>query len=141
MIGSPIGDPVGSLRDHATEQLNGTPVYLQASHAEPLFEQFCETASYRKWRLLAVAIVSNHIHIVVNVHGDPEPDTILRDFKAYGSRKLNGSFRRPESGTWWTDSGSKRKLDTEKSVEHAVAYTMNQEGALFTWSREHGRTT
>ena len=35
MIGTPIGDPVGSLRDHATEQLNGTPVYLQASHAEP----------------------------------------------------------------------------------------------------------
>ncbi len=33
--------------------------------------------------------MANHVHIVVGVLNDPDPDTILRDFKSYASRKLN----------------------------------------------------
>ena len=52
----------------------------------------------RRQRLLAVAIMANHIHVVVGVPGDPEPDTLLRDFKSYASLCLNKSYEGRRAG-------------------------------------------
>src|SRR5262249_44797868 len=91
----------------ARNKLKGPPIRIEVHHGDLLLSQFQETAQYRKWELLAVAIMGNHIHIVVGVAGNPSPADLLRDFKAYGSRKLNRYFGKPACGTWWTESGSK----------------------------------
>jgi hypothetical protein len=54
--------------------------------------------------------MNNHFHIVAGVLGDPDPHDLMRDFKSYASRRLNRNWAKPESGTWWTESGSVRKL-------------------------------
>jgi len=82
---------------------------------------------------LAAAVMRAHVHLVVGVPGDPEPDVLLRDFKAYGSRAINRLFSRPKSGTWWTEGGSKRVKRTEEAVVRAVRYVARQEGALVAW--------
>ncbi len=105
----------------AQSNVKGSAVYLSAAHAQAILEQFQETGRYRGWELPAAAIMANHIHVVVGVPGDPEPDTLLRDFKSYASRRLNKGFDRPASGTWWTESGSRRKLPDEAAVVGAVA--------------------
>ena len=84
--------------------------------------------------MLAVAIMSNHCHIVVGVPGDPEPSKILGDFKSYGSRHLNRHWARPMSRTWWTESGSKRKLPNEEAVLAAIKYVMEQAYPLVIWT-------
>jgi REP element-mobilizing transposase RayT len=114
----------------AKANMEGPAVYLSAGHARLILEQFQETARFRGWELVAVAIMGNHIHLVVGVPGDPEPDTLLRDFKSYASRRLNKAFARPQSGTWWTESGSRRKLPDEAAVQRAVQYVKNQERPL-----------
>jgi hypothetical protein len=94
--------------------------------------QFQETVSVRWWRLLAVAIMRTHVHLVVNA-GETAPDILLRDFKSYGSRALNLKWSKPESGTWWTESGSRRRLRDEHAVRAAVRYVERQKFPLVIW--------
>src|SRR5262249_48829249 len=117
----------------AQAQVVGPAVYLSPNHAAEILGQFQETARYRGWELLAVAIMVNHVRLVVGVPGDLPPETLLRDLKSYASRKLNKRCERPASGTWWTESGSRRKLPTEEAVMAAVAYVGNQEYPLVVW--------
>ncbi len=101
-----------------------------------MLPQFQETATCREWLLLAVGVMANHTHLVVGVLGDPEPEKLLHDFKSYASRKLNRLWTRPVNGTWWTESGSKRKLRDTQAVLAAVEYVRNQEFPLVIWINE-----
>jgi REP element-mobilizing transposase RayT len=121
------------LKHDSQNRLLCPPIYLSAEHVHPLCDQFQETATYRGWQLIAVAIMRNHIHVEVGVPGDPNPDHILRDLKSYASRSLNRRLARPASGTWWTESGSKRKLKDEKAILGAAAYIRDQEHPLLVW--------
>jgi len=124
---------------HAAKvKMAGPAVYLTTEQAQSILEQFQETARYRGWELLAVAIMPNHLHLVVGVPGDPEPDTLLRDFKSYASRRLNKAFDRPQNGTWWTESGSRRKLPDDGAVRGALAYVENQKCPLLVWVKGEG---
>ena len=118
----------------ARAAMRGPTVRLKANHAPHLIEQFRVTATYRAWSLATVAVMAGHIHLVVGVNGDPEPDTLLRDFKSYGSGRLNRLFGKPSSGTWWTQGGSRRVLAGDEAVRAAVSYVESQDDILATWS-------
>ncbi len=82
---------------------------------------------------MAVAVMRNHIHMVLGVSGDPEPEHLKKDVKAYASRRMNRQFGRREEGTWWTTGGSVRKLANEESLAAAIEYVRNQENPLLVW--------
>jgi len=132
--GTPYDARHRGLAIAAREQMAGDAVWLTVEQASPLAEQFRETAVFRGWSLLALAIMANHVHLVVGVPGDPEPESLLRDFKSYGSRRLNGRFGKPASGTWWTASGSTRKLPDERAMSAAIRYVRNQHKPLVVWA-------
>jgi REP element-mobilizing transposase RayT len=117
----------------ARSKMTGPPVFLILEQATALLDQFRETAAYRSWELIAVAIMRNHVHVVVGVPGDPEPEALLGSLKSYGSRRLNREFGKRESDTWWTESGSRRRLKTESNVLAAIAYVRDQEYPLIVW--------
>ncbi len=117
----------------AKSLMKGDPVWLTAAQARPLAEQFRETAAFRGWTLHALAVMANHVHLVVEVAGDPEPEALLRDFKSYGSRRLNREFGAPRSGTWWTTGGSRRKLPDDRARIAAVRYVRDQSRPLVVW--------
>jgi REP element-mobilizing transposase RayT len=121
------------LEEYARKKLKCPPIYLVPEQATALFAQFHETSAYRGWVLHAVAILPNHTHIVAGVPGDPDPADIMGDFKSYGSRALNRRWGKPASGTWWTESGSRRKLPDEQAVSGAIAYVRGQEHPLLIW--------
>jgi len=123
------------LEHDARTRLIGKPIFLTKSQADIVFAQFEETADYRGWMLIAVGVMANHVHIEVGVPGDPNPEDILGDFKSYASRSLNRRYGRPTSGTWWTESGSKRKLKDEAAILSAAAYIFDQEFPLVIWIR------
>lgn len=134
--GTPYDVDLHHLERYAATLLKCNPIRLVPPQAEVLLAQLQETAAYRGWQLLAVDIMANHIHLVVGVPGDPSPSDILRDFKSYASRMLNRRWKRPASGTWWTESGSKRKLPNENAVLAAIRYVMEQEYPLLIWTAE-----
>jgi REP element-mobilizing transposase RayT len=131
--GTPYDSDIKGIRKYSANILKCPPIFLNEEQALAIAEQFHETARIRKWELIAFAIISNHVHLVVGVPGDPEPETILRDFKAYASGRLNKRWKKPKSETWWTESGSKRKLVDEPSLLGAVRYVMQQESPLVDW--------
>jgi REP element-mobilizing transposase RayT len=131
--GSECDADMPALQQWMQQRLVGGPLRLNRIQAEALLAQFQETARYRGWELLAVAVMANHVHLVVGVKGDPEPADLLRDFKSYGSRALNRQSGKPASGTWWTESGSRRKLPNSDAVHGAVHYVKEQEYPLIVW--------
>jgi REP element-mobilizing transposase RayT len=137
---TPYEPAIPGLQHAAVEQLSGPPIYLDLPMAELLLSQFQETAAHRRSTLLAVAIMVNHFHVVVQVSDDPDPRRVLADFKAYGSRALNQRFGKPQSETWWTTNGSKRKLADEIALNAAVQYVLyKQPNPLIVWSPGLGR--
>ena len=102
-------------------------VRLTPEQAELVAGQFRETARYRGWFLPGLAVMSNHVHLVVLVPGDPEPETLLHSFKSYASRRLNLAYGKQE---WWTSSGSTVKLKDEYAVRCAVRYVRDQQFPL-----------
>jgi REP element-mobilizing transposase RayT len=135
--GTPYDADMPELTQAARCQLKGPPIYLETEQATVLLGQFRETAAYRGWKLLAVAIMANHMHVVVGVPGDPDPSDILGDFKSYGSRALNRKWGKPQSGTWWTESGSKRVLCDEAAIREVIKYVREQFRPLLIWAAEN----
>ena len=133
---SPSAMPSAALAQFSREQLVGPPILLNVSQADALLEQFLETTAYRRWLLVAVGIMRTHLHTVIGVTGDPKPEKILNDLKSYATRRLNQNGSRPVSETWWSRSGSKRKLAGEQDVEAVVEYIHRQPNPLLIWSRE-----
>ena len=115
------------LKRYAKSQLKCDSIRLVLAQAECLLDQFHETSRYRGWQLFAVAVMADHVHVVVGVTGDPDPSDILGDLKSYGSRSLNKKWTKLKSETWWAESGSKRKLPTPDAVLAAINYVIEQE--------------
>lgn len=124
------------LKQSAESLLKGQPIFLVEDQANSVLAQLLETAGHRGWGLFAVAVMRNHVYLVVGVPSDPDPEVLLRDFKSYASRKLNRAFGEPDAPRWWTEPGSKRKLKGENAVEAAVTYVLNQEHPLVIWSSD-----
>ena len=132
-VGSNPAAKIRGLQILSKNKMKGPPVYLTVDQAEVLFAQFRETAVFRNWSLLAVAIMANHVHLLVGVSGDPDPHRLLRDFKSYGSRCLTQFAGRPASGTWWTEGGSTRKKGSDEAIINATEYVSNQVYPLLIW--------
>ena len=132
--GTPVDSEMPDLEQAMRQSMKGRPIRLTQEQATVVLDQFHETVAYRGWQLLAAAVMANHVHLVVGVPGDPEPERMLHSFKSYASRALNKRWQRPRNGTWWTSSGSKRKLPDERAVIGAVRYVLDQEYPLAVWS-------
>src|SRR5262245_19975055 len=105
-----------ALLNYSANQMTGPTICFVIEQARVMLDQFQETAKYRGWQILAVGILADHVHMVVGVPGDPDPDQLLREFKSYASRRLNQQWGKPASETWWTRGGSKRKLKDEAAI-------------------------
>jgi REP element-mobilizing transposase RayT len=134
--GTPVDRDNPRLRAYSQRIMKASPVYLTVEQAAALLEQFHETARYRGWQVLAAAVLANHVHLVVGVPGDPDPADLLRDFKSYGSRRLNRCWGKPASGSWWTESGSRRVLKAESHRQAAIRYVMRQQNPLLIWAAD-----
>jgi REP element-mobilizing transposase RayT len=135
---SPPAMPSQALAEFSRELLVGPPILLNVSQVDTLMEQFLDTTQYRRWLLVAVGVMQTHIHAVIGVTGDPKPEKILNDLKSYATRRLNRDWGPPVSETWWSRSGSKRKLAGEQDVEAVVEYIQRQPNPMLIWTGERG---
>ena len=110
-------------------------VKLNREQAAAVCRQIQATAEHRHWKLFAVAVMANHVHVVVGVPGDPDPSTLLRDLKSYGARELNRISPAHDRQRWWTKSGSTRILPDETAILAAIRYVEDQDWPLALWIR------
>jgi REP element-mobilizing transposase RayT len=134
--GTPYVADKPELEAWVREQMKGDPVILDQRDAVSLIVQFQETARIRQWELEAASVMYNHIHLVVGVPGDPDPQHILEIFKSWSTRALKKHRPLPTNGSFWTAKGSKRKLADERAMSDAVYYVVKkQPNPLVVWSK------
>lgn len=124
--GQPYDADIPGLKRESQRQMKGSPVWLNAEQAHSILDQFLETVAFRQWILHAASIMSNHFHAIVEAPDAVCSDDILGDLKSYASRRLNKTFGKPISGTWWTASGSKRPLRELDRLFVVIRYVLNQ---------------
>lgn len=127
---------VPKLERIARARMVGAPVWLAPEHTATVVDSLRRTSALRGWCLLAVAVMRNHVHLVVGVAGDPDPAGLLRVLKANSSRALNTRHGRKPAGRWWTQSGSRRVLRGETAVSAAARYVLEQYAPLVVWRAE-----
>jgi len=88
-------------------------------------EVLLATCSAKGWAVHALAVRTNHVHIVVTAPNE-RPEKVMVCLKAWASRRLNTRLR---TRRWWTRHGSTRYLKTEVSLAKAVAYVNSQDSA------------
>jgi hypothetical protein len=87
--GAPKSEPIPALARYARNLLRGEPVGLTLVQAHAVAEQLREHAGFKGRVIDAIAVLVNHVHLVFGTPGDPDPDRMLTDWKAYASRALN----------------------------------------------------
>ncbi len=145
------GDPRGTVdRDHnrrhtpvlshspermtdAASRLKHPPVVL-GNHARQIVNRAIrDHADIRKWRLIALEVRSNHVHVVVTCPSAMSPEEAMAQFKAWGTRHLRSMELVPPSGPVWTDHGSTRWLNKPEHVESAAHYVRDWQDDRLAW--------
>ncbi|MGH9760872.1 MAG: transposase [Blastocatellia bacterium] len=79
-------------RRHSERSLRHSPVELDSARRGAVETGIRETSGIREWRLFAMNVRTNHVHIVV--HAVVRPELMLAAFKANATRKMRESKRR-----------------------------------------------
>jgi REP element-mobilizing transposase RayT len=124
---SPYIPPNEQWHQRNVGKLKGEPVTLNAERREAVEAAVRESCALRGWRLHAVNVRTNHVHVVVST-GMTKPERALNALKANATRRMRqgGCWQRPD--TPWADKGSKRYLWNERNVERAIDYVVNGQG-------------
>ena len=108
-------------------QLMDQPPYsLDRSRREAVLFALLARCTDRQWRLLAVHVRTNHVHLVVEA--DARPERIMNDLKSYASRCLNGLGLDEVHRKRWARHGSTRWLWNPQSVSAAIRYVVDDQG-------------
>lgn len=103
------------------DRMIGDPIVLSANQRACLTATIIEVARHRGWTIHALAVRSNHLHVVVSSNGT-SPERAMNDFKAYGTRRLRERGLLGEDEPLWTRHGSTKYLWNTADIATAVQY-------------------
>ncbi len=132
-------EPIPALARYAKGVQTHVPVYLAPEQAPVVLLELLRTCTFRGWRPDAIAVMPDHVHVLVAVVGDPDPANVLGEFKSYVSRALNRINPRPK-GWWWVDGGSKRRVRNEMGRATVICYIRDQASAYLVWVSGEARS-
>jgi REP element-mobilizing transposase RayT len=93
-----------------------------------------EHCRIRDWKLHALNVRSNHVHVVVAAGRDP--DDVMGQLKAWCSRKLSDAAGLENTVAvkagrrhWFTEGGDKEIIASVEYLERAIQYVVEGQGA------------
>lgn len=96
---------------------------------------FAETARHRNWKILALNVRSQHLHVVLTSISGFTPERVMNDLKVYATRALRRERLLRSDARFWSRHGSTGWLWTEADIEAAIIYTRDRQGADLAGSR------
>ncbi len=114
----------------AYQRLKEAPVTLDAEQRALVEATVRDHCQVRGWPLHALNARSNHVHVVVTAAAI-DPDTVMDQFKAWCSRRLNerdAGHGRPRRRHWWTKGGSTKWINDVDYFHSAVRYVQERQG-------------
>jgi REP element-mobilizing transposase RayT len=107
----------------ACARLTHRSVVLDEAQRGVVQETIRAHCAIRNWQLHAVNARGNHVHVVVTA--DRAPETVMDQFKAWCSRRLNE--REKASKRWWTKHGSTKWINDEEYLRNAIRYVLERQ--------------
>ncbi|MGE5596334.1 MAG: transposase [Hyphomicrobiales bacterium] len=86
-----------------------------------------ELCSHRGWYLAALAVRTEHVHVVILAANVP-PEQVLRELKARSTQELRRRGLARTDERIWSRHGSTRYLWSEEEVDRACGYVLEGQG-------------
>jgi REP element-mobilizing transposase RayT len=135
--GSRVPDPRPKLRQHVGALLKQAPYEMDQEQRATVLKAITKVCRHKCWGLLAAHVRSNHVHAVVDA--DVAPEVVMNAFKSYASRALNLRDPGLNGRIRWARHGSTRYLWSRASVDAAVRYVLEKQGAEMACYEAPGR--
>ena len=111
---------------HEQEKLKNSPVFLGSGQRQIVRDTIIKHCGIRQWRLYALHVRSNHVHIVVKA--DKSIDQVSNELKSWPTRVLReNGFNPPKV---WTSGSSKVYLFTEAKLREKIHYVAYEQGEM-----------
>ena len=127
----PLGEPLRSrhpgLHAQAAGEMTGTPFKLESAHRQVVDAAIRDVCAYREWRLHALNVRTNHVHLVVSAGVAPEQ--AMTTLKAWATRRLRQAGLVVEGAKPWSRHGSTRYLWRVDEIEATVRYVLEEQGS------------
>ena len=104
-----------------------SPLVLDAQARGVVDGAIRETCLLRDWRLSALNVRTNHVHLVVSAPLAPE--RVMNSLKAWCTRRLREAGLAAADSRAWSRHGSTRYLWREAEVAAACQYVLESQGA------------
>jgi REP element-mobilizing transposase RayT len=124
--GMPFVEPDASREKRSRNEMKQPAYTMQAQEREIVRDAIVALCRAKAWRLLAVHVRSNHVHVVIDM--DRDPGRVMSDMKAQASRALTRAGFDDAARKRWTRHGSTLHLFDEAMLEDKIDYTLNRQG-------------
>jgi REP element-mobilizing transposase RayT len=124
--GTPLVSPDPDREQKMHSAMRQEPYILDGAQRRVVLNTIKEVAAHRRWKLWAVHVRSNHVHLVITAACKPEK--VMADLKAWCSRRLREACNETSDRDRWTQHGSTRYLNDEPSFPAAVKYVLDEQG-------------
>ena len=101
-------------------------VVLAPEHQSVVHAAVSGVCEHRSWKLLALAVRSNHVHLVVNAPRH-SPESVMQLCKSWATRRLREAGVFDSQAPVWTRHGSTRYIWDESGLSEALDYVVNQQ--------------
>jgi REP element-mobilizing transposase RayT len=125
-LGTPILAPDPMRYDQELDALQ-SPIRTMSQEAREIVTQaIIDHCRIRDWKLHALNVRTNHVHVVVTANGIP-PETVMEQFKAWATRRLRRAGLVGPEDKVWTEHGSTRWINDLDSFGKATHYVLNEQ--------------
>jgi REP element-mobilizing transposase RayT len=126
IYGTPRIPPNEKLEQADTEEPKYPPVVVGSAQCDAVERAIREVCEHRNFRLVAVNVRANHVHVVVAAGCRPEG--VMNAFKSYATRMLRERGLITPDTKPWARHGSTRYLWKPHHVEEAIGYVLYGQG-------------
>lgn len=121
---SPVLPPDWERQSRELERLDSSPSLLSDAARQVVAQTIVRHCAIRGWKLIALNVRTNHVHVVVACGADVPPERAMDQFKAWSTRRLREAGLRDPDTRVWTEHGSTRWINSPESLASAVSYVV-----------------
>ena len=126
-FGEPTLETRPGLVSYERALLKSEPVILNPAMRGAAEEAIRERCRFMDWKLWAINVRTNHVHVVVS--GGAPPERMMNSFKARATSLMRARVLVGPDSRMWARHGSTRRLIRENDLEDVVLYVSEGQGA------------
>ena len=118
--------PNERLYKHESGKLKNQPIQFDVGQRGIILDTIVSHCLIKKWKLWAVHVRSNHVHLLVSAEDNVE--LVMKGVKSWATRNLRKAGY--DIPMVWTRGGSKRYVFTHEKLKEKTHYIIYEQGKL-----------